>query len=126
MRAVAAAVALALLAASAHAVTLYTTTAQVTTASSALLCKVNNVGPSPVTVAVALANFDGVPVTGENTCVTTYSGTLPAGASCFVRLWGPTGNIRCTVDASSSKIRAGIEVLNGAGDSVLDVPATKK
>jgi hypothetical protein len=103
----------AVLAAPAHTATFSTPMLQ---GASGGECLVSNVGTSPVNLTVTLYNpSGGVVAPSFSTCGTS----LGAGETCLVNKSGSVA-LRCTVDASSTKIRAALSVSGQA------VPATKK
>ena len=93
-------------------------------AGQSFQCRVSNVGTAPINVTGTLYDSAGAvepPV--SNTCVTTYAGVLPAGATCFIS--HGVGAVRCVVDASSSKLRVLLMVFDINGPLATE-PATKK
>jgi hypothetical protein len=104
--------AFALAAPAAHAVTLSTPLLGPTN-SGAFVCYVSNVGTKPTKVTVTLYDRDGTAIAPtENDCVTAFGGVLPPGKSCSASDALPGGGTggglraRCSVDSSSSKVRA--------------------
>jgi hypothetical protein len=92
-------------------------------AGSQGFCCVSNVGTTPVNVTVTAYGAGGAVLTqGGNTCVTIYGGVLPAGASCCGN--GYLFHFRCTVDASSNKVRVDAWVTDGSGNITSALPGT--
>jgi hypothetical protein len=59
--------------------------------------------------------------------VENFNGVLPAGHSCSSRLSGSESSLaRCTLVASSSKVRAVFWVRDAAFDTTAALPLTKK
>ena len=86
-------------------------------------CYVTNVGTTPIRFAVTLYNDAGGVVTPTfDFCL---GDTLPAGATCRVNLTAG-GFTRCTVEASSSKVRANMVIYDGASNIIGSAVATKK
>jgi hypothetical protein len=82
--------------------------------SNGLYCAISNVGTTPVNFTVpVLLNFNGVPVAPAFDDCTAKGGVLPAGVTCQVAVMAPS-TARCTVGASSSKVRAILYVLLGS------------
>lgn len=113
-------VAFALVTPVAHATTLSTPIMGPTNAG-AFVCSVSNVGTKPAKVTVALFSADGTAITPDaNDCATAFGGVLPPGVTCSASQALPGGGTggghltRCTVDSSSSKVRA-VLANNGAG-----------
>ena len=87
-------------------------------------CYVTNVDTKAVKVTVTLRDELGNPLgLSAETCA--YLGTLAAGQTCFVYRDPAPSYGRCTVEASSGKIRAVLSVLNG-GHVTASEPLTKK
>jgi hypothetical protein len=85
---------------------------------------VSNVVTAPINVTGTLYDSAGaVEPPTSNTCVTSYAGVLPAGATCFIS--HGVGAVRCVVDASSSKLRVLLMVFDINGPLATE-PATKK
>ena len=105
----------------------YSTSPVQSAATEGLNCTVSNVGTTPVDVTVTLLDVLGAPVTTgvSNVCIAGFGGVLPPGATCGAAYVGALF-ARCTVTASSSRIRAALTVLDSTGRMTLSVPATKK
>jgi hypothetical protein len=104
----------------------YNTTPVQTAATEGLQCMISNVGTAPVTVTAVLLDVTGAAITPVgDVCQSGFGGELPAGATCGVVYAGSTF-ARCTVTASSSRIRAALSVVDNTGRMTLSVPATKK
>ena len=104
--------AFALAAPAAHATTLNTPIMGPST-GGAFICYVSNVGTKPAKVTVTLYSSYGDAIAPDvNDCATTFSGVLPPGLTCSAAQLLPGGGTgggyftRCTVDSSSSKVRA--------------------
>lgn len=102
----------ALAAPAAHAATLSTPIVGPTT-GGVFVCYVSNLNTKPAKVTVTLYNEEGTAITlDDDNCVTAFGGVLPPGKSCRVKKSLPGGGAgegyvaRCTVDSSTSKIRA--------------------
>jgi hypothetical protein len=96
-------------------------------AGGVVYCIISNVGPSPVDVTATIYDLVGAGIAPDlETCDGTYNGALAAGRSCYSAKSGPVGGARCTFDASSSKVRAELLVLEAGGIPVSNLPATKK
>jgi hypothetical protein len=90
---------------------------------SSMGCVVSNVGTTPIDLTVTFFDVTGASV------APVYNGcgsSVAAGASCLVLLDGTvTQFARCSVNASSSKIRAAL-ILDNSAATLLSVPATRK
>jgi hypothetical protein len=90
-----------------------------------LECVISNVGTTPVRFTVTLySSPDGAALTPSVDTCAVLLGALPAGQTCVVSLGAPVA-ARCTVEASSSKVRALLRVLN-SGEIPIAVPLTRK
>jgi hypothetical protein len=84
------------------------------------------VGTTAVTVAVSFLNGSGTTTSPASDTCASGGGTLAPGETCYGALDAAGSQLaRCSVDASSSKIRAALMLVR-TGDTVLSVPATKK
>jgi hypothetical protein len=88
-------------------------------------CYVTNVGTKPVTVTVTLHEELGNVLTPSVDDCALSGGELAAGQTCFVYRDPAPNYGRCAVEASSSKVRAVLSLLDGGRVSV-SVPLTKK
>jgi hypothetical protein len=86
-------------------------------------CYVSNVGTKPIDVTVTLFDNAGSVVTPTNNGCNVL-GTLSPQQSCEVTKVG-YAPVRCTVEASSSKVRTLMGIVE-SGKMRLGVPATKK
>jgi hypothetical protein len=90
-----------------------------------LTCTVSNVGTTPVKFSVTLhSRQDGNVLAPELDDCAVFFGVLPEGQTCEVALTPPAA-ARCTVEASSSKVRAVLWVLN-SGEASSPIPLTRK
>src|SRR5262245_1713296 len=107
-----------------HAGTLLSSPSLVGGSGDQLGCYVTNVDTRPVTVTVTLRDELGAPFSlSAETCVSVP--TLAAGQTCFILRAPAPGYGRCTVEASSSKVRATLSVLN-AGHVAASLPLVRK
>jgi hypothetical protein len=110
----------------------YSTSSVIYLSGGLAVCSVSNVGTTPINVTVTLIDALGAVVTspGVNNCANNFGGVLPAGLACESFVTTPAGIdsdfVRCSVESSSSKIRAALIVLDSTGAMVASVPATKK
>jgi hypothetical protein len=111
------------LAGSAHAGTYSTPMLEAgsTGSTDSLTCMVSNIGTTPVDLTVTFYNPGGGVVAPSSA---TCGAGLAAGSTCFVKKSGVVA-LRCTVEASSSKVRA-VLFLTGSSGIQAAVAATKK
>ena len=102
--------------------TYYSPLLQAVPAGHQLWCMVSNVGTTPITISVKV--FNGDEVTPDfDTC--SFNPELGPMSDCFLIFDAPQAG-RCTVEASSSKIRAVLWVQDSSGVIVSTAPLTKK
>jgi hypothetical protein len=82
-------------------------------------CFVTNVGKKPIDVVVTIHNFSGAVLPTSGSC---NDGPLDVGATCLENV--SFAQARCTVDASSSKVRAVFAIIEGTKTTAV-VPLTK-
>lgn len=113
-----------LLVATGGAVVLHTTILRTDNSTRLLVCWVSNVGTKSVNVAAALTDSRGRPVNAPTNSCRDKGGVLAPGESCTL---GETGNLelRCSVEASSSQVRAALHAVDINGVTRIVVPATK-
>lgn len=92
---------------------------------SYLMCMISNIGTKSINVSGSLIDGLGFPmVPSYDTCVSTHAGVLAPGKTCEINLAGVAIG-RCSVESSSSKIRAVLAVFDSSYNMTLSVPATK-
>ena len=94
-------------------------------AGSALFCHVTNVGKKSIKVTATLQDFDGSVLAASDNCLVVAGGVLSAGGSCSTAVAGPA-TARCTIVASSGKVRVHMWVRDSGGNPIMSVPATQK
>ena len=105
----------------------YSTPALQAPDNGSLVCIASNVGTTPVNVTMTIYTSLGAAVTpGTDICANDFGGVLPPGATCFQIYSAVVPFGRCTVDASSSKIRAVLLTRDPVGNVIATQAATKK
>jgi hypothetical protein len=96
-------------------------------AGELMVCAVSNVGVPAINVTVTVHDDNGNVVPPVNDACLSLAGVLPGGKTCYVSLNQGVGHAaRCTVNSSSSKVRAVLTVQDSTAGTFVSVPATKK
>lgn len=89
-----------------------------------LLCTVSNLDKKPVAVTMTMLSQTGSVFEDSDTCAQLFAGLLPPGQSCTGSVAGGQA-ARCTVVASSNKVRAVFYVRDSAFNATAALPLTK-
>ena len=108
----------------AHAITLYTPVTSVPGGHWAY-CWLTNVGTSPIQATAKVVTATGWDFTQLDVC-SAAPGTVDPGTACYA-LAGPLqlNSMYCKFTTSSSKVRGTLQVVDGLGNPVISVQATK-
>ena len=109
----------------AAAATVLTTNAALANNGQRPLCVITNIDKKPITITVQLLDLGGTPQTPTFNNCPVPPATLAPGSVCEVQVAANT-QAYCVVTASSSKVRAALDLFNGTtGALEVVIPATK-